>query len=155
MEPGTDARGSVGVRPDPAGDWERAPHPSDRLRTFGAFVQALHEHAGLSRAELGVRVHYSKHTVESVELARRMPDPRFMLQVVPQEAGLHACQDGPARILQTPAGTAMGFGFCAGLRRGTPRRGPRGRLLATRTRSPAHAPRAPHRAPFGRALPAS
>ncbi|MZE80069.1 helix-turn-helix domain-containing protein [Streptomyces xinghaiensis] len=62
----------------PAGEWEREPCPSDSLRTFGAFVQALREHAGLSRADLGARVHFSKHTVESVELGRRMPDPRFV-----------------------------------------------------------------------------
>lgn len=29
----------------------REPDPSDSLRTFGAVVQALREHAGLSRAE--------------------------------------------------------------------------------------------------------
>src|SRR5690606_38907384 len=53
-------------------------HPSDSLRTFGAVVQALREHAGLSRADLGQRVRYSKHTVESVELGRRMPDESFV-----------------------------------------------------------------------------
>jgi transcriptional regulator with XRE-family HTH domain len=62
----------------PAGVWEREPHPSDSLRTFGAVVQALREHAGLSRADLGTRVRYSKHTVESVELGRRMPDQAFV-----------------------------------------------------------------------------
>ncbi len=50
------------------------PHPSDSLRTFGAVVQALREHAGLSRTELAAAVQYSRHTVESVELGRRMPD---------------------------------------------------------------------------------
>ena len=34
-------------------DCEREPHPSDSLRTFGAVVQALREHAGLSRVEFG------------------------------------------------------------------------------------------------------
>ncbi|CAL9590805.1 helix-turn-helix domain-containing protein [Streptomyces albus] len=62
----------------PAGEWEREPHPSDSLRTFGAVVQALREHAGLSRAELATRVQFSKHTVESVELGRRMPDDDFV-----------------------------------------------------------------------------
>lgn len=57
---------------------EREPDPSDSLRTFGAVVQALREHAGLSRAEFGERVRYSKHTVESVELGRRMPDDSFV-----------------------------------------------------------------------------
>ncbi|WP_409468348.1 helix-turn-helix domain-containing protein [Streptomyces sp. HC307] len=61
-----------------AGDWEREPDPSDSLRTFGAVVQALREHAGLSRADFGTRVRFSKHTVESVELGRRMPDESFV-----------------------------------------------------------------------------
>ncbi|BFO16357.1 hypothetical protein SHKM778_27450 [Streptomyces sp. KM77-8] len=69
---------SAGAREVPVGEWEREPHPSDSLRTFGAFVQALREHAGLSRADLGARVQYSKHTVESVELGRRMPDEAFV-----------------------------------------------------------------------------
>ncbi|MER5498542.1 helix-turn-helix transcriptional regulator [Streptomyces sp. NPDC002561] len=60
------------------GEGEREPHPSDSLRTFGAVVQALREHAGLSRTELGDLVQYSKHTVESVELGRRMPDEEFV-----------------------------------------------------------------------------
>jgi transcriptional regulator with XRE-family HTH domain len=68
----------VGTRAVPAGEWEREPHPSDSLRTFGAVVQALREHAGLSRVDLGARVQYSKHTVESVELGRRMPDEAFV-----------------------------------------------------------------------------
>ncbi|MEU8847409.1 helix-turn-helix transcriptional regulator [Streptomyces sp. NPDC048564] len=53
------------------------PESSDSLRTFGAVVQALREHAGLSREEFGERVGLSKHTVASVELGRRMPDPTF------------------------------------------------------------------------------
>lgn len=57
---------------------EREPDPSDSLRTFGAVVQALREHAGLSRAEFGELVRFSKHTVESVELGRRMPDESFV-----------------------------------------------------------------------------
>ncbi|MEN3584387.1 helix-turn-helix transcriptional regulator [Streptomyces sp. ZYX-F-203] len=60
------------------GDGEREPDPSDSLRTFGAVVQALREHAGLSRVEFGTRVRFSKHTVESVELGRRMPDEAFV-----------------------------------------------------------------------------
>ncbi|MGW7615451.1 hypothetical protein ACWGLG_06230 [Streptomyces antimycoticus] len=35
------------------GDGEREPDPSDSLRTFGAVVQALREHAGLTRAQFG------------------------------------------------------------------------------------------------------
>ncbi|GGW46067.1 helix-turn-helix transcriptional regulator [Streptomyces caelestis] len=59
-------------------DWEREPDPSDSLRTFGAVVQALREHAGFSRAEFAALVRFSKHTVESVELGRRMPDESFV-----------------------------------------------------------------------------
>ncbi|MDQ1029722.1 transcriptional regulator with XRE-family HTH domain [Streptomyces umbrinus] len=57
---------------------EREPDPSDSLRTFGAVVQALREHAGFSRADFGDLVRFSKHTVESVELGRRMPDESFV-----------------------------------------------------------------------------
>lgn len=57
---------------------EREPDRSDSLRTFGAVLQALREHAGLSRAEFAELVRYSKHTVESVELGRRMPDESFV-----------------------------------------------------------------------------
>lgn len=57
---------------------EREPDPSDSLRRFGAVVQALREHAGFSRVEFGTLVRYSKYTVESVELGRRMPDERFV-----------------------------------------------------------------------------
>ncbi|MFD6343244.1 helix-turn-helix domain-containing protein [Streptomyces roseolus] len=59
-------------------DGEKEPDPSDSLRTFGAVVQALREHAGLSRAEFAELVRFSKHTVESVELGRRMPDEAFV-----------------------------------------------------------------------------
>ncbi|MFJ4814013.1 Scr1 family TA system antitoxin-like transcriptional regulator [Streptomyces sp. NPDC088801] len=54
------------------------PESSDSLRTFGAVVQGLREHAGLSREEFGELVMFSKHTVASVELGRRMPDPVFV-----------------------------------------------------------------------------
>lgn len=60
------------------GDYEREPDPSDSLRTFGAVVQALRVHAGLSRSDFGEQVRFSKHTVESVELGRRMPDDVFV-----------------------------------------------------------------------------
>ncbi|MFJ7073018.1 Scr1 family TA system antitoxin-like transcriptional regulator [Streptomyces sp. NPDC098781] len=56
------------------------PEASDSLRTFGAVVQALREHAGLSREEFGDLVGLSKHTVASVELGRRMPDPTFAVR---------------------------------------------------------------------------
>ncbi|MFQ6146115.1 helix-turn-helix domain-containing protein [Streptomyces seoulensis] len=54
------------------------PESSDSLRTFGAVVQALREHAGLNREAFGKLVRFSKHTVASVELGRRMPDPAFV-----------------------------------------------------------------------------
>ncbi|MFJ9114609.1 Scr1 family TA system antitoxin-like transcriptional regulator [Streptomyces sp. NPDC102394] len=58
----------------PGGEADREPDPSDSLRTFGAVMQALREHAGYSRTEFADLVRFSKHTVESVELGRRMPD---------------------------------------------------------------------------------
>ncbi|MGI5454503.1 Scr1 family TA system antitoxin-like transcriptional regulator [Streptomyces sp. CA-249302] len=48
------------------------------MRTFGAVHQALREHAGLSREEFGDLVRFSKHTVASVELGRRMPDAVYV-----------------------------------------------------------------------------
>ncbi|MFG2723332.1 helix-turn-helix domain-containing protein [Streptomyces sp. NPDC048416] len=54
------------------------PVPSDSLKTFGAFVQGLREHAGLTRDAFALLVRFSKHTVESVELGRRMPDEEFV-----------------------------------------------------------------------------
>ncbi|MFD9112483.1 helix-turn-helix domain-containing protein [Streptomyces bottropensis] len=54
------------------------PEASDSLRTFGAMVQALREHAGLSREELADGIGYSKHMVASMELGRRMPDAAFV-----------------------------------------------------------------------------
>ncbi|MFF4830218.1 Scr1 family TA system antitoxin-like transcriptional regulator [Streptomyces sp. NPDC001315] len=54
------------------------PEGSDSLRTFGAVVQALREHAGYGREEFAELVRFSKHTVASVELGRRMPDPAFI-----------------------------------------------------------------------------
>jgi len=54
------------------------PESSDSMRTFGAVLQALREHQGLSREEFGELVRFSKHTVASVELGRRMPDTAFV-----------------------------------------------------------------------------
>ncbi|WP_329399966.1 helix-turn-helix transcriptional regulator [Streptomyces melanogenes] len=56
------------------------PDASDSLRTFGAVVQALREFVGLSREEFAQAVGYSKHTVASVELGRRMPDEAFVVR---------------------------------------------------------------------------
>ncbi|MEV8306536.1 helix-turn-helix transcriptional regulator [Streptomyces flavidovirens] len=54
------------------------PECSDSMKTFGAVVQALREHAGLSREDFGSLVQFSKHTVSSIELGRRMPDQAFV-----------------------------------------------------------------------------
>ncbi len=54
------------------------PELSDSLRTFGAVVQGLREHTGLSREELGNLVRFSKSTVASIEQGRRMPDRDFV-----------------------------------------------------------------------------
>ncbi|GAA1258101.1 hypothetical protein GCM10009646_52670 [Streptomyces aureus] len=55
-----------------------APGVSDSLRTVGAFVQALREHAGLGREEFGDLVRFSKHTVASIEQGCRMPERDFV-----------------------------------------------------------------------------
>lgn len=66
------------VQSEVPGDSEREPDSSDSLRTFGAVVQALRENAGLSRVQFAALVQFSKHTVASVELGRRMPDQDFV-----------------------------------------------------------------------------
>ncbi|MCX5334390.1 helix-turn-helix transcriptional regulator [Streptomyces sp. NBC_00140] len=53
------------------------------MRTFGAVLQALREHAGLSREEFAELVQFSKHTVASVELGRRMPDEALVDRAEP------------------------------------------------------------------------
>ena len=70
---GTEGGAGTGGMP-PGGE----PEPSDSLRTFGAVVHALREHAGLSREDFAPLVRFSKHTVASIELGRRMPDPSFV-----------------------------------------------------------------------------
>jgi transcriptional regulator with XRE-family HTH domain len=54
------------------------PESSDSMRTFGAVVHALRVHAGLSREQFARLVGFSKHTVASVEVGRRMPDNEFV-----------------------------------------------------------------------------
>lgn len=90
--------GGVGARAASAGEWEREPHPSDSLRTFGAVVQALREHSGLSRVDLGARVQYSKHTVASVELGRRMPDESFVERAGRKLSATPVCYGRPPVI---------------------------------------------------------
>ncbi|WP_073946783.1 helix-turn-helix domain-containing protein [Streptomyces kebangsaanensis] len=112
-----EAAGGVGARVVPVGDWEREPHPSDSLRTFGAVVQALREHAGLSRADLGVRVRFSKHTVESVELGRRMPDEVFVERAEEALGNTGALRKAARHLTRGEAGLAAWFRRWARLER--------------------------------------
>lgn len=84
------------------------PGASDSLRTFGAFVQALREHAGLSRQEFGALVGYSQHTVASVEQGRRMPDQDFVERAEPILGGTGALRRA-APHLSRQAGLASWF----------------------------------------------
>jgi transcriptional regulator with XRE-family HTH domain len=59
------------------------PEPSDSLRTFGAVVQALREHTNMSREVFGQRMGLSPHSITSIELGRRMPDPEFAERAEP------------------------------------------------------------------------
>ncbi|MFI1438843.1 helix-turn-helix domain-containing protein [Streptomyces fructofermentans] len=90
-------------------DWEREPDPSDSLRTFGAVVQALREHAGLSRVDFGARVQFSKHTVESVELGRRMPDESFVERAEEALGNTSALRKAAGHLTRGEAGLAAWF----------------------------------------------
>ncbi|GAB3168036.1 helix-turn-helix domain-containing protein [Streptomyces incanus] len=117
VEGETAGAGNAGVRAVPVGEWEREPHPSDSLRTFGAFVQALREHAGLSRVDLGARVQYSKHTVESVELGRRMPDEAFVERAEEALGNTGALRKAARHLTRGEAGLAAWFRRWARLER--------------------------------------
>src|SRR5690349_4770620 len=78
------------------------PESSDSLRTFGAVVQALRENAGLSREEFGDYVRYSKHTVASVELGRRMPDPAFVERAEEATGNTGALRKALGRVARQP-----------------------------------------------------
>ncbi|MFD5654039.1 Scr1 family TA system antitoxin-like transcriptional regulator [Streptomyces sp. NPDC127039] len=106
-----------GARVALAGDCEREPHPSDSLRTFGAVVQALREHAGLSRVDLATRVRYSKHTVESVELGRRMPDQAFVERAEEALGDTGALRRAARHLTRGEAGFAVWFRRWARLER--------------------------------------
>ncbi|GAA2942213.1 MULTISPECIES: helix-turn-helix domain-containing protein [Streptomyces] len=112
-----EATGGAGAQEGPAGEWDREPHPSDSLRTFGAVVQALREHAGLSRAEFGARVQYSKHTVESVELGRRMPDEAFVEHAEEATGNTGALRKAARHLTRGEAGLAAWFRRWARLER--------------------------------------
>ncbi|WP_031102958.1 helix-turn-helix domain-containing protein [Streptomyces sp. NRRL S-146] len=90
-------------------DWEREPDPSDSLRTFGAVVQALREHAGFSRAEFAGLVRFSKHTVESVELGRRMPDESFVERAEEVLGNTGALRKAAGHLTRGEAGLAAWF----------------------------------------------
>ncbi len=72
---------------------------SDSLRTFGAVVHALREHAGLSREEFGALVGYSKHTIASIEQGRRMPDRDFVQSAEPVLGNTGGAPEGRAASL--------------------------------------------------------
>jgi transcriptional regulator with XRE-family HTH domain len=88
---------------------EREPDPSDSLRTFGAVVQALREHAGLSRIDFGMRVRFSKHTVESVELGRRMPDQTFVERAEEALGNTGALRKAARHLTRGEPGLAVWF----------------------------------------------
>ncbi|MEW1546476.1 helix-turn-helix transcriptional regulator [Streptomyces tsukubensis] len=90
-------------------DWEREPDPSDSLRTFGAMVQALREHAGLSRAEFAEIVRFSKHTVESVERGRRMPDEAYVERGEGATGNTGALREGAKHLTRRDPGLAAWF----------------------------------------------
>ncbi|WP_369265837.1 helix-turn-helix domain-containing protein [Streptomyces harbinensis] len=100
-----------------AGEPVREPHPSDSLRTFGAFVQALREHAGLSRVDFASRVQYSKHTVASVELGRRMPDEAFVERAEEVLGNTGALRKAARHLTRGEAGLAAWFRRWARLER--------------------------------------
>ncbi|MFF7093357.1 helix-turn-helix domain-containing protein [Streptomyces rubradiris] len=96
---------------------EREPDPSDSLRTFGAVVQALREHAGLSREEFAGLVQFSKHTVESVELGRRMPDESFVERAEEASGNTGALRRAARFLTRGEAGLAAWFRRWAKLER--------------------------------------
>ncbi|MFF0724671.1 helix-turn-helix domain-containing protein [Streptomyces sp. NPDC004134] len=92
------------------------PESSDSMRTFGAVVQALREHAGLSREQLGEHVRYSKHTVASVEGGRRMPPPDFVERAEPILGDTGVLRRSVPHVVRKP-GLARWFRAWAGLER--------------------------------------
>nr|WP_030542028.1 helix-turn-helix transcriptional regulator [Streptomyces albus] len=108
---GTADGGGVG------GCFQREPGPSDSLRTFGAVVQALRQHAGLSRTDFGKRVNFSKHTVESVELGRRMPDPAFVERADEALGNTGALRKAAQHLTRGEPGLALWFRRWARLER--------------------------------------
>ncbi|MFJ3549028.1 MULTISPECIES: helix-turn-helix domain-containing protein [Streptomyces] len=75
------------------------------------------EEAGLSRAELGTLVRYSKHTVESVELGRRMPDEVFVERAEEALGNTGALRRAARHLTRGEAGLAAWFRRWARLER--------------------------------------
>ncbi|MGW0562108.1 helix-turn-helix domain-containing protein [Streptomyces sp. NPDC003016] len=100
-----------------AGDWEHdEPDSSDSMKTFGAFVQGLREHAGFTREEFGALVQFSKHMIESIELGRRMPDRDFVERAEPVLGGTGALRRAFGHLTRQP-GLAAWFRKWARLER--------------------------------------
>ena len=98
----------------PAAGTGAEPESSDSLRTFGAFLQALREHAGYSREEFGALVRFSKHTVASVEQGRRIPDVDFVERAEAVLGNTGALRKAVRHIARQP-GLASWFRRWAGL----------------------------------------
>ncbi|MBQ1089714.1 helix-turn-helix transcriptional regulator [Streptomyces sp. B93] len=98
-------------------EYDGEPDPSDSLRTFGAVVQALREHAGFNRAEFGQLVRFSKHTVESVELGRRMPDESFVERAEDATGNTGALRRAACHLTRGEVGLAAWFRRWARLER--------------------------------------
>ncbi|MFD8813134.1 Scr1 family TA system antitoxin-like transcriptional regulator [Streptomyces sp. NPDC059627] len=92
------------------------PESSDSMKTFGAFVQGLREHAGLSREEFGARVHMSKHSVASIELGRRLADQSFVAAAEGVLGNTGALRKAFGRVARQP-GFAVWFRKWADLER--------------------------------------
>lgn len=78
------------------------PEPSDSLRTFGAVVQALREHARLSREEFGRQMRLSKHSIASIEQGRRLPDPDFAERAEPLLGDTGALRNAQPHLARKP-----------------------------------------------------
>lgn len=117
MADGTESMDSADSDDLTACEAEREPDPSDSLRTFGAVVQALRENAGFSRADFGDLVRFSKHTVESVELGRRMPDESFVERAEEALGNTGALRRSARFLTRGEAGLAAWFRRWARLER--------------------------------------
>ncbi|MER6155082.1 helix-turn-helix transcriptional regulator [Streptomyces sp. NPDC001868] len=92
------------------------PESSDSMKAFGAVVQALREHVGVSREEFGARVHLSKHSVASIELGRRLADQRFV-ELAEEATGNTGAVRGAFRHMARQPGLAAWFRMWARLER--------------------------------------